>query len=221
VQVLRGPRQEASRFLDRVPGHEHDAVVAILSRCPVLELRQGARPAIPRDAEVIVVERGAVLLAAGPRLSRRTIVLGIAGPGALLLPPRRGESLGALDSAAVRIVGPAPRGRLLGLPGAARALADGLGETLRDRQESLAIMSWRLHSDRLREKLLRLARAHGRVVRGGVRIDLPLTHQLLADMIGSARETVTIELRGLRRAGFVVREGRSYILNVPPGQLEP
>ena len=68
-------------------------------------------------------------------------------------------------------------------------------------------------------KLLQLARAHGKVVRDGVRLDLPLTHELLGEMVGSARETVTWALAELSKEGFVAREGRSYRLIVPPDLL--
>jgi CRP-like cAMP-binding protein len=43
----------------------------------------------------------------------------------------------------------------------------------------------------VRGKLLQLARNYGRVALDGMRIDFPLSHTLLADMVGSSRETVT------------------------------
>jgi len=54
------------------------------------------------------------------------------------------------------------------------------------------------------------------VVAGGVRLDFPVTHELLGEMIGSARETVSRALDRLESTGFVVREGRSYRLQVNP-----
>jgi CRP-like cAMP-binding protein len=53
----------------------------------------------------------------------------------------------------------------------------------------------------------------------GIRLDLPLTHQLLADVVGSARETVSLTLRQLQRAGVVERVGRTYVLKLPPREL--
>jgi biotin operon repressor len=45
---------------------------------------------------------------------------------------------------------------------------------------------------------------------------------LLADMIGSSRETVTRALDELQRTGFVVRCGHTYRLLVSPDRvLEP
>jgi CRP-like cAMP-binding protein len=72
---------------------------------------------------------------------------------------------------------------------------------------------------------VQLARDYGRVGREGVRLDLPLTHDLLSEMTGSARETVTRSLDDLQREGFVRRIGREYVLDAavtdltsaPPG----
>jgi CRP/FNR family transcriptional regulator, cyclic AMP receptor protein len=73
--------------------------------------------------------------------------------------------------------------------------------------------------ERVRERLAQLARAHGRVSGTGIVLDLPLTHELLAWMVGSARETVTVALARLADEGFVAREGRRYRLNVPAETL--
>src|SRR5262245_46160978 len=58
-------------------------------------------------------------------------------------------------------------------------------------------------SNGVRRKLLHLAESYGRVVGDGIRIDFPVSHTLLADMIGSSRETVTRALYELQRRGFV------------------
>ncbi len=54
------------------------------------------------------------------------------------------------------------------------------------------------------------------MVRDGIRIDFPISHALLAEMIGSSRETVTRALDELQRTGFVARVGSTYRLLVPP-----
>ena len=76
---------------------------------------------------------------------------------------------------------------LLRVPGVAAAVVEGIGDQLRERQESLAQLSIIRHVERVRYKLTQLARTHGKVIGGGVRIALPLTQRLLAEMIGSAR----------------------------------
>ena len=47
-------------------------------------------------------------------------------------------------------------------------------------------------------------------------MDLPLTHELLGQTVGSARETVTSALRTLEQEGFLIREGRLYQLMISP-----
>ncbi len=65
--------------------------------------------------------------------------------------------------------------------------------------------------------LLKLAATHGAEDREGTVIALPLTHQILADMIGTSRETVTRDLRRLKRDGAVGQRGRTLV--VQPGRL--
>lgn len=55
--------------------------------------------------------------------------------------------------------------------------------------------------ERVRERLAQLARAHGRVAPDAIVIDVPLTHELLASMVGLARETVTVALAAWRGSG--------------------
>jgi CRP-like cAMP-binding protein len=54
----------------------------------------------------------------------------------------------------------------------------------------------------------------------GIRLEFPLTHDLLAEMVASARETVTRAFDELQRSGFVIRDGHSYTLLVSPEVLD-
>lgn len=51
-----------------------------------------------------------------------------------------------------------------------------------------------------------LAERWGKVGTAGVYVTLPLTHEVLAMLIGAHRPTVTIALQRLTRAGFLIRE---------------
>jgi hypothetical protein len=61
---------------------------------------------------------------------------------------------------------------------------------------------------------------HGKVRPNGIEIEVPLTHQLLARLIGSARETVTTTLRAFEREGLLERADGVYRLLVAPSMLE-
>jgi len=75
------------------------------------------------------------------------------------------------------------------------------------------------HTERVRRKLLQLACDYGRVTGDGVKLDLPLRHALLGEMVGSERETVTRAIDQLESAGFLSREGFHYRLHVAPDAL--
>src|SRR4051794_18011046 len=204
-----------------LPEDERAAAEETLDGCPTVALREGAeRPGsrIPPCA-LLVVEEGLVEVASARAGATRRMVLAVAGPGAVLLRPERDERLEALADAWLTVVSHEALAALLRLPSVAAALVDGLAEATRERQESLASFSSVRHVERVRDKLLQLARTHGRVVPGGVRLDVPLTHERLGEMVGSARETVTWAVAELEREGFLERNGRVYRLLVAPEAL--
>ena len=65
---------------------------------------------------------------------------------------------------------------------------------------------------RLLAYLWHLAGSYGVITPAGVRLDLPLTHLLLAELIGARRPTVTTGFGVLTAGGFIRREGRSILL---------
>jgi Crp-like helix-turn-helix domain len=172
-----------------------------------------------QDAAFVLVADGLVVLRSSiPGSARRTITCH-AGEGALVLPPEDDDALAALTDAAIVPISADDRDRLLESPAAASLLVEALAETLRQKSAAVASLSRLHHVDRVREKLLELAREHGRVGRDGIRLDFPLTHDLLGEMTGSARETVTRALDELQRQGFVQRRGRTYSVCVSPEEL--
>ena len=89
-----------------------------------------------------------------------------------------------------------------------------LAEMAFDRAQS----SHKWSSQRLALTLLKLAAAHGVEQEGGTAITLALTHQILADMIGTSRETVTRDLRRLKQKGMVSQRGRTLVIQ--PARLK-
>jgi CRP/FNR family transcriptional regulator, cyclic AMP receptor protein len=61
--------------------------------------------------------------------------------------------------------------------------------------------------------LLRLGKEHGIQTPGGTLIRLRLTHEDLAKLIGTTRETVTTQISKFKRLGLLKRDGPSFILN--------
>ena len=170
------------------------------------------------DAAFLIVEEGFVVIRRA-LTEKRGVILCHAGAGALLPVPQPGETLDALVDARVTLLSEAVYAKLLAYPELAAALSDALRVTLRQKQVSIATFASVRHVERVRQKLLQLAREHGRVATDGVRLEFPLTHDLLAEMVGSARETVSRAIDRLEQTGFLVRDGRSYRLRVEPDAL--
>jgi hypothetical protein len=60
----------------------------------------------------------------------------------------------------------------------------------------------------------------GRVTPEGVRVRLPLTHQTLADLVGSRRPSVSLALGELTTRGDVVRLGDEWLLRGEPPAID-
>lgn len=67
--------------------------------------------------------------------------------------------------------------------------------------------------DRLAKVLLRLCEEHGKETPAGTVIPLRLTHEDLANLIGTTRETVTTQMIRFRRRGLVKRQDRFLVVN--------
>jgi CRP/FNR family cyclic AMP-dependent transcriptional regulator len=158
-----------------------------------------------------------VVLRAGA--DARRIVIAGAGPGDVLAPPGHGQHLRGLTDGCVTAVTRGAARALMTVPTAAAAVMRALLATVGDREQSLANFARLPHTERVRGKLLQLARSHGRVVEHGVLLDLPLTHDVIAESVGSSRETVTLALGELMRSGFIARIDRRYRLSVRPDEL--
>lgn len=70
--------------------------------------------------------------------------------------------------------------------------------------------TWSYH--RLAYVLLKLADEHGVETGTGTKITVRLTHEDLAKLIGTTRETVTTQLGRFRKLGMVRRDGRHLVL---------
>jgi CRP/FNR family cyclic AMP-dependent transcriptional regulator len=73
---------------------------------------------------------------------------------------------------------------------------------------------------RLASLLNDLAEKYGEKVTGGRKINIKLSHQELANLIGTTRETVTLELNNMKRRGDIMVEGKIFILPAPGRSAE-
>jgi len=88
-----------------------------------------------------------------------------------------------------------------------------LSRRLKKAEKELADFShtWSYH--RLAKVLLELSERHGEEVPTGTLITLRLTHEDLANLIGTTRETVTTQINRFERMGLLSREDRHFIVN--------
>jgi CRP-like cAMP-binding protein len=70
---------------------------------------------------------------------------------------------------------------------------------------------------KLAELLLSLGHEHGIADERGLIVGLKITHQEMANLIGSTRETVSLTLSQFKRKGLIQTDGRKVILSDPEG----
>ncbi len=81
-------------------------------------------------------------------------------------------------------------------------------------------LSYSTADARIRGTLLQLSRRHGVPDTRGIIIDLKITHQELAGMVGTSRETVSRALSQLQRDGILQIDGRRIIILNPRALLD-
>lgn len=87
-----------------------------------------------------------------------------------------------------------------------------LTRRVRQMDEQASSLSFQRVRERTKGLLLRLAREEA--THAGWRVTPSLTHQQIADMIGTSRETVTRALKGLKAQGWLQQEGKRYVVPV-------
>ena len=100
-------------------------------------------------------------------------------------------------------------------PDLAMAVVQELTRRLRDTNEQASSLSFQRVKERTKGLLVRLAKDPDREGEyGGRRVTPTLTHQQIADMIGTSRETVTRALKGLKEQGWLKQDGKKYLVPV-------
>ncbi len=95
-------------------------------------------------------------------------------------------------------------------PDLAMAVIQELSRRLRTVNDQASALSFQRVKDRTVGLLERLAKdPHGA---GGRRSTPALTHQQIADMIGTSRETVTRVVKDLKTSGWLEQEGKRYLV---------
>jgi CRP/FNR family transcriptional regulator, cyclic AMP receptor protein len=99
-------------------------------------------------------------------------------------------------------------------PAAVDGLLAALAQTIRQMDEGVGDLMFLDLQGRLAKKLLELAEAHGRQV-NGTEIQISLTQEDLAGMIGATRASVNQALGFYEERGAITRRGRRIVIQEP------
>ncbi|MEM9175900.1 MAG: Crp/Fnr family transcriptional regulator, partial [Myxococcota bacterium] len=92
------------------------------------------------------------------------------------------------------------------------AVIEELANRLRETNEQARSLSFQGVEERTRNLFERIARVDETT--GGLRMTPALTHQQIADMVGTSRETVTRAIKQLKTSGWLAQEGKRYVIPV-------
>lgn len=170
---------------------------------------------------LFIVEEGTVRIYM-PGAQGTDLTLAVMGPGdffgdmSLLDGRPRSASAAAVTDATLLSLERADFTNLLrARPDAALAVLAEITGRLRGSDQMASDLAFLDASGRLARKLLELAERHGVKRDGGVLLDVQLTQEDLANMIGVTRESVNRNLSMFRRLGLVASQGRKIILRDP------
>lgn len=201
--------------------------LSTISRSSTMSFSRGQQVFRPgQGAEFIYIVRSGVVRLYKSLPDGRSINLGLLGPGSVFtqeLDPdglSSGSTAEALVDASVSTVSADDLATLIQRsPELAASVVHGMSRRLSEMHILTEHLLARDTSVRLASTLLALARGFGRPTADGLTaITLPITHQSLANMIGSNRVTVTRKLLELQEQGAVRSLGRNS-LAVSPERL--
>lgn len=174
-------------------------------------------PGVPSES-IYFIEKGRIRLT---RLSPegKSIILAMLGPGEMI-----GDAsweTGEHDSYAetleesriYQISRDAFHGLIKENPEFGLRLIQIIGTRLKQAQSRLEDLVFRQVPSRVARLLVSLADSHGKVTPHGIRVEFPLTHQEIADLVGSSRVTVTQVLNRFRTNHWIEVESKRVTIH--------
>ena len=172
---------------------------------------------------LFIVEKGSVRVYL-PSLQGADLTLALLGPGdfvgdlSLLDGQPRSASADAMEDTSVLSL---ERSDFIELvrssPDAAMAVMTVVAKRLRNTDEMAADLAFLDVGGRLAKKLLEMASSHGVDRHDGTLLDVSITQEQLANMIGVTRESVNRNLGRFRQDGLISSRGRRIVLRDPEG----
>ena len=209
-------------FLAGLSAEDRQALAAVIAR------RRYRRGDIIMQKEepghaLFIVERGTVRIYV-PSAQGNDLILAVLGPGDFfgdlsLLDGRPRSASASVSTDATLLM--LERSDFIALltqrPAAAMAVLEAVAGRLRETDEMASDLAFLDVAGRLAKRLLDLASAHGVKRDGGVLIDLAVTQEDLANMIGVTRESVNRNLSEFQTLGLISKQGRRIVVTNPVG----
>lgn len=216
--------------MDRAAALARTSLFGGLSEPALAEIAERAVPRRYRKGTVIFVqgepgERCFVIGTGTVKISAyhpdgREAVLAVLGPGDVLgelalfeSSPRSADATALEDSELLSLDAGSLNAAIGAHPDIAIALLNVLGVRLRQSNEAFQDIAFFDVPGRVARRLADLADAHGIDVGEGMLIDISLSQESLAQMVGATRESVNKALAQLKRRGLVARAGRRYVVS--------
>jgi CRP-like cAMP-binding protein len=207
------------RRLDLFAGLEESALRRAVGELDAVVVPAGEEFDIAASGAVCGVVGGGRLALAFIAEEDRERTIGMLEEGDVIVRPTDGwAAVGprvrcfAIEDALMHLVDRARLEAWMHDPALAANLVRVLSAQIADRELAVAIALEPRVERRLLLKLRQLAERWGRVTPDGIRLDLRLTHQELANMVGAVRESVTIALGRLASAGEIEVRNRTLLI---------
>lgn len=210
------------RAIDLFADLSDGALAAALDGLETISLGSGEEFTIVDSGAVCCVVGGGRLALGVVAAEGRDRTIGILEEGDLLVRPFDGWAATgsrvrcfAIEDARVHLVDRERMETWIRDPALAANLVRVLSAQIAERELAVAIALEPRLERRLLLKLRQLAERWGRVTPDGVRLDLRLTHQELANMVGAVRESITLALGRLAEAGEIEVRNRTLTITNP------
>ena len=218
----------ALRTIDLFADLDEDGLAAATDGLETIEVTAGTEFDVAESGAVCCVVGGGRLALVVITPDERERTIGMLEQGDLLVRPldpwaASGPQVRcfAIEDSLLHLVDRERMAAWMRDPALAAALVRVLSAQIADRELAVAIALEPRVERRLLLKLRQLAERWGRVTPDGIRLDLRLTHQELANMVGAVRESVTIALGRLADAGEIEVRNRTLIIRQPPAPEDP
>lgn len=214
------PREQRHSVLDRLTVSERDYV---LQKCERLVARKNAtifRQGEPHKGIYLLLSGGVRVFYASP--SGREITRAywfasnfIGGPDVFGTAPNMWSAVATRDTSMILISSPTLRSLCERIPNLAIGLIEAMAFKGRTYSATAQMLGTRSANERMMQVLLLLAEMYGTEGAHGTNIDVPVTHEEIANMVGTTRQWITAGLKRLQTDGLLdARRGKLVVHNL-------